>query len=99
MLIDGKDIQQEENETEVSYKKRLTARGGEKLLEKTKAFSIDIINSPKGFGTEYDLGYNVLVVIPEYNLKFSTRIAKFEEKSQQNRSEVSITLGELIKVR
>lgn len=99
LLIDGKDIQQEENETEESYKKRLTARGVEKLLEKTKAFSIDIINSPKGFGTEYDLGYNVLVVIPEYNLKFSTRIAKFEEKSQQNRNEVSITLGELIKVR
>jgi hypothetical protein len=99
LLIDGKDIQQEENETEESYKKRLTARGVEKLLEKTKAFSIDIINSPKGFGTEYDLGYNVLVVIPEYNLKFSTRIVKFEEKSQQNRNEVSITLGELIKVR
>ena len=99
LLIDGKDIQQEENETEESYKKRLTARGVEKLLEKTKAFSIDIINSPKGFGTEYDLGYNVLVVISEYNLKFSTRIAKFEEKSQQNRNEVSITLGELIKVR
>jgi hypothetical protein len=99
LLIDGKDIQQEENETEENYKKRLTARGVEKLLEKTKAFSIDIINSPKGFGTEYDLGYNVLVVIPEYNLKFSTRIVKFEEKSQQNRNEVSITLGELIKVR
>lgn len=99
LLIDGKDIQQEENETEESYEKKLKARGVEKLLEKTKAFSIDIINSPKGFGTEYDLGYNVLVVIPEYNLKFSTRIAKFEEKSQQNRNEVSITLGELIKVR
>jgi hypothetical protein len=99
LLVDAKDIQQEENETSESYKKKLKARGVEKLLEKTKAFSIDIVNSPKGFGTEYDLGYNVLVVIPEYNLKFSTRITKFEEKSQQNKSEVSITLGELIKVR
>lgn len=99
LLIDGKDIQQEEGESDKAYKARLTARGVEKLLEKIKAFSIDIINSPKGFGKEYDLGYNVLAVIPEYNLKYSTRITKFEEKSQQNGSQISITLGELIKVR
>jgi hypothetical protein len=99
VLVDARDIWRKEEETQESYKKRLKARGVEKLLEKTKAFSVDIVNSPKGFGTEYDLGYNVLVVIPEYNLKFSTRIVKFREKSQENRSDVSITLGELIKMR
>lgn len=99
LIVDAKDVQREENETEESYKRKLTARGVEKLLEKTKAFSIDVINSPKGFGTEYDLGYNVLVVIPQYDLRYLTRIARFEEKSQQNRNEVSITLGELIKMR
>jgi phosphoribosyl-ATP pyrophosphohydrolase len=99
MIVDARDIQREENESDESYKKKLTARGVEKLLERTKAFSVDVINSPKGFGTEYDLGYNVLVVIPEYDLRYTTRVARFEEKSQQNKSEVSITLGELIKVR
>lgn len=99
MIVDAKDVRREEDETEESYKRNLTARGIEKLLEKTKAFSIDVINSPKGFGTEYDLGYNVLVVIPQYNLRYLTRVARFEEKSQQNRNEVSITLGELIKMR
>lgn len=99
LLVDAKDIRREEDETADLYERKLRARGVEKLLEKTKAFSIDIVNSPKGFGTEYDLGYNVLVVIPEYNLRYSTRITKFEEKSQQNRSDISITLGELIKMR
>lgn len=99
MIVDAKDIQREENETDESYEKKLTARGVEKLLERTKAFSVDVVNSPKGFGTEYDLGYNVLVVIPEYDLKYTTRVARFEEKSQQNQSEISITLGELIKMR
>ena len=99
LLVDAKDIRREEDETADLYERKLRARGVEKLLEKTNAFSIDIVNSLKGFGTEYDLGYNVLVVIPEYNLRYSTRITKFEEKSQQNRSDISITLGELIKMR
>jgi hypothetical protein len=99
LLVDAKDVQREENESESDYRSRLTARGVEKLLEKTKAFSVDIVNSPKGFGTEYDLGYKVLIVIPDYDLHFLTRIVKFEEKSQQNINEVSITLGELIKMR
>lgn len=99
VLIDGKDVRQEEDETAEDYKNKLTSRGIEKLLEKTKAFSIDIINSPRGFGKDYDLGYNVLVVIPQYNLKYLTRVSRFEEKSEQNRSEISITLGELIKMR
>lgn len=99
LLVDAKDVQREEGETESDYKSKLTARGVEKLFEKTKAFSVDVVNSPKGFGTEYDLGYRVLVVIPDYDLHFLTRIVKFEEKSQQNSNEVSITLGELIKMR
>lgn len=99
MIVDAKDVRREENETIEVYRKRLTARGIEKLLEKTRAFSIDIVNFPKGFGKDYDLGYNVLVVIPEQSLRFSTRIVKFEEKSQQNRSETIITFGELIKMR
>lgn len=99
MIVDARDIQREENESDESYKKKLTARGVEKLLERTKAFSVDVINSPKGFGTEYDLGYNVLVIIPEYDLRYTTRVARFEEKSQQNQSEISVTLGELIKMR
>jgi hypothetical protein len=99
IIVDAKDVRVEENETTETYRKRLTARGIEKLLEKTRAFSIDIVNLPKGFGKYYDLGYNVLVIIPEQNLRFLTRIVKFEEKSQQNRNETTITFGELIKMR
>lgn len=99
LLVDAKDIQQEEGETEEAYQKRLTAKGVEKLLEKTKAFSFDVANSPKGFGKDYDLGHTALIVIPEQNLKYLTRIVKFEEKSQQNQSEITITFGELIKMR
>lgn len=99
ILIDGKDVRQEEDETAEDYKNKLASRGVEKLLEKTKVFTIDIVNSPKGFGKDYDLGYNVLVVMPQYNLKYLTRVSRFEEKSEQNRSQISITLGELIKMR
>jgi hypothetical protein len=99
LLVDAKDVQREEEESDEEYTEKLEARGVEKLLEKTKVFSIDVVNLPKGFGKDYDLGYNVLVVIPEYDLSYSTRITKFSEKSQQNRSDVSVTFGELIKVK
>lgn len=99
LIVDAKDIQREEDETESEYKAKLTARGIEKLLEKTKAFSFDITNSAQGFGKDYDLGYNVLVVMPKQNLEFATRITRYEEKSQNNQTQIAITLGELIKVK
>lgn len=99
LIVDAKDIQQEENESESDYYDRLEAKGVEQLLEKTKTFSFDITNSARGFGKEYDLGDNVLVLMPKQNLRFATRIVRYEEKSQNNQTEISVTLGELIKMK
>lgn len=99
VIIDAKDLRQEEEETEEDYIKRLVARGAEKLLEKTKVFSVDVVNLPKGWGIDYDLGHKVLIVIPEQGLKYETRVVKFQEKSQQGIDEVVVTFGELIRLR
>jgi hypothetical protein len=99
LIVDARDIGQEEGESLGAYEKRLYSRGFEKLLEQTEVFSIDITGLPVGFGKNFDLGYKAEVIIPEYDLVYSTRITKFEEKAQKNNSEIKITFGELIEKR
>lgn len=97
LIVDARNTRKEEEDTDATYKEKLKSEGAEKLLEKTKAFTIELSNSAQGFGTRYDLGSRVKIFLPEYGLTYETRITSFSEKSQHNNSEISVTFGELLK--
>ena len=96
LIVDAKDIQREENETNQSYNARLVARGVEKLIECQKV--IDFIFSPfaKDFGVKYDLGDILTVLLPEYGMKLQSRVVRFTQKSQNNQTTTSVDVGNLV---
>lgn len=96
LIVDAKDIQREENETNESYNARLIARGTEKLLECKK--TVDFVFKPfaKDFGVKYDLGDVLTILLPEYGIKLQSRVVRFTQKVQNNQTTTFIDVGNLI---
>lgn len=96
LIVDARNIQKKENETNESYNARLKARGAEKLLERRKV--IDFVFSPfaKDFGVKYDLGDILTVLLPEYGMKLQSRVVRFTQIVQNNQTTTTIDVGNLI---
>lgn len=95
MIIDARDIQREDGETEVEYTERLTARGFEKLLEQQQIFSVAFTPFANDFGKKYDLGDILTVYLSDYALKLEARAARFTQKSQNNRTDTTVDVGQI----
>lgn len=99
LVVDAKDLQMDDGETMESYLRRLESRGIEKLLEHQNVFSCSFVPSGKDFGVRYDLGDVLTVNLGEYGLKLKSRVAKFEQKSQKNKTETIVEVGKITIVR
>lgn len=95
IIVDARDIQQEDGETSAQYKKRLYARGVERLLEQRKTWECAILPLAKEFGLKYDLGDMVDIVLNEYNIKMQARISRFTQKQQRNQLETIVEIGNI----
>ena len=95
VIIDARDLQMEEGETEAIYRKRLTERGIERLLEQQEAFSCLFTPYAVDFGKRYDLGDLLTVRLDGYGLTLQARVAKFTQKSQNNKTDTNIEVGNI----
>lgn len=95
IIVDARDIQQEDGETATQYKKRLYARGVERLLEQRKTWECAILPLAKEFGLKYDLGDMVDIVLNEHNIKMQARISRFTQKQQRNQLETIVEIGNI----
>lgn len=99
LVVDAKDLQMDDGETMENYLKRLESRGIEKLLEHQNVFSCSFVPSGNDFGVRYDLGDVLTVNLGEYGLKLKSRVAKFTQKSQKNKTETIVEVGKITIVR
>lgn len=95
LFVDADNIKQETGEYISEYKERLRSKGIEELQKQNQTWNCSFEPFTKGFGVDYDLGDIVTVLLNDYNLKFSTRITKVSQKSQNNQVKTTITVGEL----
>lgn len=95
VVIDARDIQKEENETDDEYAARLYARGFERLIGSQKTMFCNVSVSSKDFGKSFDLGQVVRILLTDYGIKLKARIAKFEQKEQGNKTETKISIGNI----
>ena len=93
LIVDARDLARGENETVSAYNARLTARGVEKLLEKQGTWECVFAPFAKDFGTRYDLGDILTVLLPDYGIKIQARVSRFTQKAQKNKVETSIEVG------
>lgn len=96
MIVDARDIRREENELAEAYNNRLYARGLEKLLTQTKAWEFSILPLAKEFGTKYDLGDILEIVLSDYNIKLEARVSRFTQKEQKNQIETIVEIGNIV---
>lgn len=95
LIIDARDLQKIEEETDADYEARLRARGLEALLASVETQKIDFTPIANEFGERYDLGTPVVVMLPEYGFRIETRIVRFEQVAQDNRIETTVEVGKL----
>lgn len=95
IIVDARDVQQEDGETVAQYKKRLYARGVEALLAQQKTWECAILPSEKEFGSKYDLGDMVDIVLNEYDIKLNARISRFTQTQQRNQIETIVEIGNI----
>ena len=95
IIVDARDIQKEENETDEQYNSRLYARGVEALIEQQKTWECAVLPLAKEFGSKYDLGDILTIVLNEYNLVLQSRISRFTQKQQRNQLETIVEIGNI----
>lgn len=99
LIIDARDLQRAEEDTDESYREKLEARGAEKLRERTKIWECVFTPLAGDFGKRYDLGDILTVLLPEYGVKLKARVARFTQKEQRNQIDTTIEVGEITIVR
>lgn len=99
LIVDARDIIRENGEFEETYSARLYARGVEKLLEQAGTWECAMNPLPQEFGSLYDLGDVITVLLPDYGLRIQARITRFTQQSQNNVIQTIVEIGNITIVR
>lgn len=92
MIVDARDLQVGEL-TEEEYEQALIERGVTKLAEATQTWNCTFQASE--FGTRYDLGDTLTVLLKKYGIVITARVVKFAQTEQRNQLSTMATVGEL----
>lgn len=92
LIIDAKDLQKAENETQEKYIKRLEARGIEKLLSQQIKKDVNFLPYITQNGV---IGEIITVLLEDFNIKLKTRIISMQIKEQNNSMQKTFDVGEL----
>lgn len=96
LIVDASKIQKEEGETDQSYNERLVSFGIEKLLARKELFSCAFHPSATDFGKKYDLGDVLTVYLTDFGIKLQARVSRFTQKSQNNKIETNVEVGQIV---
>lgn len=95
MFVDARDILREEGESDESYAAKLASRGVEQLLTKQGTWECALTPLAAEFGTRYDLGDIVTVLLQDYGMKIQSRIQRFTQQSQNNKTDTIVEVGNI----
>ena len=95
LIVNANDLFRKDEETDEEYNARLTARGVEKLLERTQTLNTEFIPYAGDFGKRYDLGDILTVRLPDYGMTLQARVSRFTQKAQGNKVETTVEVGKI----
>jgi hypothetical protein len=96
LIVDARDLQKEDGESNESYLKRLSERGHERLLECQEIISFAFTPFAQDFGKKYDLGDVLTVYMTDYGITLKSRVVRFTEKVQKNKTETKVEVGQIV---
>lgn len=95
LFVDARNTRKEDGESTEKYKARLVSTGIEKLLERTKTFSCKFTPQSSDFGKKYDLGDVLTIYLNDYGIKMMSRVTRFTQKSQNNKTTTTVEVGKI----
>lgn len=85
----------EDEDTAGTYNAKLRAEGAETLAEHKRTFVCAIKPHAGDFGTRYDIGDVLTIMLPQYGLKLQARVMRVTQKAQKNATETTVEVGEI----
>ena len=92
LIVDAKDLQQVDGETEEQYLKKLEARALEKLLSQQIKKSVNFL--PYAVKNE-NIGEIITVLLEDFGIKLKTRIISVQIKEQNNALQKTFEVSEM----
>ena len=96
MVVDATRISREKEDTDSTFLAKISAFGLEELNKHTDIFVCSFTPNANDFGNKYDLGDVLTVYLTEYGMKLQARVKKFTQKSQNNKVETTVEVGQII---
>ena len=96
LIVDSRNSQKDEGESQSDYEERLRVEGLETLLATSSKRAYSFFPNVGDFGVKYDLGDILEIRLPEFNSILTARVVRFSEKSQGNISEISVEVGKIL---
>ena len=96
LIIDARNSQKDEDESQSDYEERLRVEGLETLLATSSKRAYSFFPNVGDFGVKYDLGDILEIRLLEFNSILTARVVRFSEKSQDNISEISVEVGKIL---
>lgn len=91
IIISGQSQGTDESASE--FAARLEAIGSNRLAESLRELNCSFVPSAAEFGTRFELGDIVTIILDDYGIKLQARIILFSEKAQSNKTETTIEVG------
>lgn len=95
IIVDSRDLQKEQDETDEQYLAKLQARGIEKLQETVKTWEVTFSPLAENFGTMFDLGDILTIRLTDYKMNITSRVMSFSQKEQNNEITTTVEVGQL----
>lgn len=99
LIVDARDISREDADTDESYQEKLKARGNEKLLDQTETWKCVFTPLASDFGSRFDLGDILTVLLTDCALKLKARVSRFTQIEKNNQITTTIEVGKITIVR
>ncbi len=96
LVVDATNVSREKEDTDATFLAKLSAFGIEELNKHTDVFVCSFTPNTEDFGKKYDLGDILTVYLTEYGMKLQARVKKFTQKSQNNKVETTVEVGQII---
>ena len=97
LYVDARDLQKDEETTDIEYMEMLRERGKEKLAENNKveeaSFAIDPYSNLK-YKTDFDLGDKVVYKNDELGFNIENRIVGISEAYENGNKTIDVTFGD-----
>lgn len=95
IIVESNERWEKDVDTTETYAAKLRAIGAETLAECQRTFECAFSPYAQDFGSKFDLGDVITLLLPDYGLRLQARVKRVTQKSQKNSTNTTIEVGQI----